>query len=70
MAKKNPMPIFLTSREQEIISALILNLTKKQLAGYFQLSEEIIEKYIENINKKLDKVQFGNQYYLVTAVMD
>jgi DNA-binding NarL/FixJ family response regulator len=59
---EHPLPIFLTPREQEIIYALVLNFTKKQLADYFQLSEETIEKYIKNINEKLDKVQSSNYY--------
>ncbi|MDB5198063.1 MAG: hypothetical protein JWO92_26 [Chitinophagaceae bacterium] len=67
---ENAIPIFLTSREQEIIHLLVLNYTKKQIADKFQLSEEIIEKQVENINEKLDKVQSGSQYYFVTAFGD
>lgn len=63
---ENTIPIFLNYFEVEIIQLLIMYYTKKQIANKFHLSEETIEKHIENIIEKIDKVQSCNCYYLTS----
>jgi hypothetical protein len=60
------IPIFLTLVQEEILSGLIMNLTKKQLADYFHTTEENIDKQIKVINEKIGSVSPGGEYYFVT----